>query len=391
MDTLSSHALTGTSCDPYVSREPFLAAILRFEAALAQAQASLGLIPSDAAAAIEAAIETASTDVNAIAAAGYAAGTPIVAVLDRVRSRLEDRHAKHLHHGATSQDALDTAMVLCVKPCVELALVALARARDAAMRLGREHASSPVLARTLMQAAGVTTFGFKAAQWAASLARAEHRIRSASVEALRLQLAGPIGTSQSFGERAAELNAAVSAALRLAPAPAGGWHATRDAWVNLLLQLALAAQSAAKAAGDIALMCQTEIGEAHDPSASAGVSSAMPHKRNPVLCMRIRACAHVIEGLTAGLVSTMQIEHERALGAWQAEQAMTPSLVAHGVSALESLAALLEGVRFDVDRARQNIDAVRAIVPGDTFGLERNVEAAARETARILESAAIGP
>jgi 3-carboxy-cis,cis-muconate cycloisomerase len=389
MDALSTVALTGTSCNRYFSAEAMVAAILRFEAALARAQASLGLIPADAAAAIDSAIETTTPDVPAVAAAGYQAATPIVELLDQVRRHLSDRPdvRKYLHFGATSQDALDTAMVLCVKPCVDLALAGLSRSRGAAVRLAREHARSPVLARTLMQAAGVTTFGFKAAQWAASFARADHRIRTAAGEALRLQLAGPVGTSQAFGERAPELNAAVAAALDLAPAPAGGWHVTRDAWVNLLMQLAIATESAAKAAGDIALMCQTEIGEAYDPSSSGGVSSSMPHKRNPVLCMRIRACAHVVHGLAAGLLPSMRIEHERALGPLQAEQAIAPGLVAYAVSGLESLAVLLEGVRFDVARARQNIEAMRAIVPGETFDVERNVDAAARETRSILDAA----
>jgi 3-carboxy-cis,cis-muconate cycloisomerase len=151
----------------------------------------------------------------------------------------------------------------------------------------------------------------------------------------------------------------------------------RDAWVNLLLQLAIAAGIAAKIAGDIALMAQSEIGEAVDPSSAEGRSSAMAHKRNPVLCMRIRACGHVVQGLAAGLLSTIPVEQERGLGTWQAELALAPALVAHVVSALDGLAALLSGVRFDAARARRNIDETLGHVV-DERAIADAVSAAAR-------------
>lgn len=368
MQTIPSSILTGTSCDDHLSAPAYVAAILRFEAALARVQAAMELIPADAAAAIEAATRDFKPDVEAVAAKGRLTGTPIVELLDQFGARLEQQSPDargFLHFGATSQDALDTATVLCVKPCVNLALTALQQARLAAFGLARQHASSPMLARTLMQAAGISTFGFKAAHWGAGLARGERRLRDAADEGLSVQLGGPIGSGLAFGARWPELQSALANELGLQVAAAGTWHATRDVWVNLFMQLGVATGIAVKIAGDVALMSQSEVGEVHEPSAEAGVSSAMPHKRNPVLCMRIRGCGHVVQGLTAGLLSTMAVEHERGLGTWQAELALTPSLVTYAVGALESLASLLQGLTFDARRAQHNIDAMRGLVFAD--------------------------
>ena len=360
--------LTGTACDDHLSTSAYIAAILRFEVALARVQASAGFIPADGAAAIEAAAQDFEADAKAVATKGRAAGTPIVELLDQFGARLEQRMPgarAFLHSGATSQDALDTATALCLKPCVNQALMALQQAQVAAFDLARQHASSPMLARTLMQAAGIITFGFKAAHWGAALARCERRLRDAADEGLCVQLAGPVGSGLAFGGRWLELRSALGRELDLKPPAVGTSHAARDGSVNLLVQLGLATGSATKIAGDIALMSQSEVGEAHEPSAEGGVSSAMPHKQNPVFCMRIRGCGHVVQGLTASLLSTMAVEHERGLGTWQAELALAPALVTYAVGALESLSSLLQGLGFDADRAQQNIEAMHGLVFAD--------------------------
>jgi 3-carboxy-cis,cis-muconate cycloisomerase len=378
--TLPSAILTGTACDQYLSRASFVTAIVRFEAAL-------GLVPADAAEAIGAAARGFSPDLDTITAKGHDAGTPVVEILVQLGEAVEQQRegaGRFLHVGATSQDALDTAMVLCVKPCVQLALDALGAARGAAFDLARKHAGSAVLARTLMQAAGVTTFGATAANWGLALGRCEKRLREAADEGLHVQLGGPVGTGASFGDRWPELRTAVARELGLAAGPAGTWQSVRDAWTNLLMQLGLAAAFAAKIAGDLALMSQTEVSEVRDPSSDSGLSSAMPHKRNPVLCMRIRSCAHIVEGLTASLLSTIAVEQERGLGTWQAEVAIAPPLVSYAASALGSLAPLLRGLYFDQERATRNIDAARTLF-GAGFDERADVEAARRAAERMLK------
>jgi 3-carboxy-cis,cis-muconate cycloisomerase len=385
--TLTSAILTGTVCDQYLSRSSFVTAVVRFEAALARAQAALGVIPADAADAIEAAARGFSPDLGTIAAKGHDAGTPVVEILVQLGEAVERQRegaGRFMHAGATSQDALDTAMVLCVKPCVQLALEALGASRRAAFDLARKHADSPVLARTLMQAAGVTTFGATAANWGLALGRCEKRLREAAEEGLHVQLGGPVSTGASFGDRWPELRNAVARELGLAAGPAGTWQSARDAWTNLSMQLGLATGIAAKIAGDLALMSQTEVGEVRDPSSEGGLSSAMPHKRNPVLCMRIRSCAHNVQGLTGSLLSTIAVEQERGLGTWQAELAIAPPLVSYAASALGSLASLLCGLYFDRERAERNIDAARKLY-GAGFDERASVEAARRAAEQMLK------
>jgi 3-carboxy-cis,cis-muconate cycloisomerase len=385
--TLTSAILTGTACDQYLSRSSLVAAIVRFEVALARAQAAIGRVPVDAADAIGAAGREFSPDLDRIALKGHESGTPVVEVIAQLGKAVEAQSvgaAQYLHVGATSQDALDTAMVLCVKPCVELALESLAAARAAAFDLARTHTATPVLARTLMQAAGVTTFGARTADWGLALGRCEKRLREAADEGLHVQLGGPLGTGAGFADCWPELRAAIARDLGLGAGPPGTWQSARDAWTNLLMQLGLATGFAAKIAGDLALMTQTEVGEVRDPGSESGFSSSMPHKRNPVLCLRIRSCSHVVEGLTASLLSTIAVEQERGLGTWQAELAITPLLVSYAASALGTLFVLLRGLSFDADRAKQNIEAARTLF-GAGFDARAQIEAATRSAERMLK------
>jgi 3-carboxy-cis,cis-muconate cycloisomerase len=388
--TLPGLILSGTACETHLSAAAYVAAIVRFELALARAQASIGLIPPAAVQAIESAVADYRPDLESIVAEGHRAGTPVVEILRQLRSCVERRTAgaagEYVHTGATSQDALDTATALCLRPCVTLARSALERARTAAFRVARTHAEAPVLARTLLQAAGITTFGFKSAQWGLSLRGCESRLTAAAESGLPLQLAGAIGTGLGLGDRWTEIQALVARELGLS---AARWQVSRDATSNLLLQLSLTTGVAVKIAGDLALMNQTEVAEIEEPSAAGGVSSVMPHKRNPVMCMRIRGCGHVVQGLSRAVLATMDSEHERGLGSWQAELAIAPSLVSYAVGAIETLADLLEGVKFDGDRALRNIERAAASIaergqPSITFDRQAAVSAAARATMNIL-------
>jgi 3-carboxy-cis,cis-muconate cycloisomerase len=388
--TLPGVILRGTACDAHLSPAAYVAAVVRFELALARAQAAIGLIPSAALHAIETAAAGFRPDLESIVAEGYRAGTPVVEILRQLRSCIDRRSAgagRYVHVGATSQDALDTATALCLQPCVKLARSALERARAAAFRLARTHAESPVLARTLLQAAGITTFGFKSAQWGVSLRGCESRLTAATESGLPLRLAGPIGTGLGLGDRSVEIQARVAGELGLS---AARWQVPRDATSNLLVQLALTTGVAVKIAGDLALMNQTEVAEIEEPSAAAGVSSAMPHKHNPVMCMRVRACGHVVRGLSAAVPATLDAEHERGLGSWQAELAIAPSLVSYAVGATDTLADLLEGVKFDASRAARNIEQAAASITQSaqplpmTFDRQAAVSAAARATMTIL-------
>jgi 3-carboxy-cis,cis-muconate cycloisomerase len=381
--TLTSSTLIGPGGERLRTAE-VVGAVVRFEVALAAAQARLGLIPQEAASAIERAARDFSPDLDEIVAGGHAAGTPVIEILSQFGAHIEGRGREarqYLHRGATSQDALDTAVVLCVVPSVSAVLAAVERARGAAVSLARRHAASPMLGRTLMQPAGIITFGFKAALWAAALARSGRRLREAADRGLCLQLSGAVGTGAAFGEAWRPLQDAMATSLGLRAVVS--WQSMRDEWLNLLLQLGLSVGMAAKIAGDITLMGQSEVGEAREPASVRGASTAMPHKRNPVLGLRIRGCWHVTTGTLAGLFSTMTIEHERGLGTWQAELALVPSLIDASVSAAENLATLLEGLEFDPERALRNIDATGGLVYADR-AVQQMAEVLPRAEARRL-------
>jgi 3-carboxy-cis,cis-muconate cycloisomerase len=383
--------LTGSAIDERVSPQALVAAVLRFEVALARAQAVVGSISVEAAEAIEAAAADFTSDLAAIAAGGHAVGTPVIALLDQLGAHLDGRRPgarAWLHHGATSQDALDSGMVLCLAPLVKEAVACLERSRASAAVLARTHDHSPVLARTLLQAAGVTTFGFKAAQWSAAAGRAARRLSAAADRGLSIQLAGAIGTGQAFSSDWLALQQELARTLELRVPPGGSWQSARDEWMDVLVQMALATGVAAKIAGDVALMSQSEINEVSEPRPAGSMSSALPHKQNPVLAMRIRGCAHVVNGQAAALLGTLgAVEHERGLGAWQAELTLAPALVAHALSAVSTLATLLAGLRFHAGRALANIESTRGLVFADRAVAELSAIISRERALAIVERA----
>jgi len=261
-------------------------AMLDFEAALARAQAAEGVIAPDAARAIAAACRVELLDVPALVAAGARAGSLAIALvrqLTAVVERSDAAAARHVHWGSTSQDAIDTAAVLATRRALALIERDLDRLVEALFALER-HADAPLLARTLLQPAQVTSFGLALANWIAPLARGRARLREAAARALQLQLGGAVGTLSVMGERAPAVarRMAEALSLRLPPAP---WHTQRDDWVALGTALGVLTGSLAKLARDWSLMSQGEVGEvAEAAGAGRGGSSAMPHKRNPVGC-----------------------------------------------------------------------------------------------------------
>jgi len=342
-----------------------LEAMLHFEVALAQAQADLGLIPPQAATAIAQHAPTFSVDPAQLALAGAHAGSPAIPFVQALIRHVaaHDGHAAtYVHHGATSQDLLDSALASCAKACIARLQASLLQACGAAQSLARTHADAPMLARTLLQPAGITSAGYKCAQWAQALARARQRVLDTAGSALAISLGGAIGNLAAHGDAGPALRAALADKLALTD-PGFTWHSYRDAWIALATDVALAAGSMRKVAADIALMVQAEVGEAAEPSAlGRGGSTAMPHKRNPVLCLRVLAATQPVPGLIANLLASMPQEHERALGNWQAETSQYPAVLLHATRAASALAELLEGLSIDPVRCRDNIAALRGSV-----------------------------
>ncbi|MCY1208262.1 3-carboxy-cis,cis-muconate cycloisomerase [compost metagenome] len=350
------------------SDRAFVDAMLRFEAALARAQAAEGLIPESAAHSIVGSCKVELFDVAKIVRESGRAGSvaiPLVKALREAVGLFNAEAVPFVHFGSTSQDVIDSAMALVTREAVALVEADLAKAADALLRLAVQHADTPMLARTLMQPASVTSFGFKCAGWAAPLVRSRMRLRAAAKHALQLQLGGAVGTLAQMKGQGAAVRQRMAKELGLGD-PGATWHTQRDEWVALGCELGLLTGSLGKVAVDISLLGQYEVAEVAEPSEPGrGGSSAMPHKRNPVASMVAIAAAHRAPQRVAALLGAMPQQHERALGAWQAELAEWPQLLMSAHGSVRAMAGALPGLQVDAARMRANIDRLRAELPRD--------------------------
>lgn len=343
----------------------FVQAMLQFEASLARAQAAVGLIPESSAQSIIGTCKVDLFDTAKVVRESARAGSlaiPLVKSLKETVGLFNPAAVAHVHFGCTSQDAIDTAMALVTRDALDLIEADVRKSVGALLELGALHAQTPVLARTLMQPASVTSFGFKCMGWAAPLQRSLQRLRVARPKALKLQLGGTVGTLSAMNGKGASVSELMAKDLKLT-APPMSWHTQRDEWVALGCELGLLTGSLGKIARDIVLMSQAEVGEVAEPEEPGrGGPSNMPHKHNPVASMVAIAASQRVPQRVAALLAVMPQEHERALGAWQAELAEWPQLVISAHGSARALAQALPGLQVDAQRMRGNIDAVRASV-----------------------------
>lgn len=344
------------------SERRFLAAMLQFEASLARAQATTGLIPETAAASIVRTCQVELFDVAKIMRESARAGSvalPLVKALRETVGLFNPQAVPYVNFGSTSQDAIDTAMVLVTRDALALIRTELQKIVNALLALAEQHADTPLLARTLMQPASVTSFGLTCAGWAAPLVRSLGRIDRAAATALQLQLGGTVGTlekMQGLGESVAKLMAE-DLTLRL---PVACWQTQRDEWVALACELALLTGSLGKMAKDIALMSLFELAEVAEPmEAGRGGPPGMPHKHNAVASMVALVAAQRVPQRLAVLLGSMPQEFERALGAWQAELAEWPQLVMSVHGSICAMAQAVPHLQVNPVRMRSNLEAVR--------------------------------
>jgi len=347
------------------SDEVVLECMLDFEAALARAEARVGVIPEDAAAAITEAAVPDGFDTAELIGQSYRAGTPAIpmvrALTEKVRAR-NPAAAGFVHWGATSQDVVDTALVLLLARCRQVLEPDHHRVLRALRRISNEHANTVMLGRTLLQPAPPITFGLKAAGWLAAIRRGWSRVASRFDESAYVQFGGASGTLAALGDRGVAVSEALAEELNL-KSPDAPWHGHPDRLAALMAALSIYTASLAKMALDVALLMQFEVGEASEPGGNGrGGSSTMPHKHNPTACMLAISAARRTPGLLANFLAGMLQEHERGLGGWQAEwSAVQGILQAAGVS-LEAMVEVAEGLTVDGARMRHNIDATNGAV-----------------------------
>ena len=356
----SSAAMLATFGDDALVR-----AALDFEAALARASATAGLITPEAAHAIGESCGAIQIDVAALADEAAHAGTIAIPLVRRLRehvARQSPEAAALVHMGATSQDLADTALMLQAKAGAALIAAEAHAVADALARLAEAHAETPMLGRTLLQAAAPITFGLKAAGWMLGLDAARRRFEREAAEALRLQLGGATGTLAGLD---LAVVARVASDLDLEPASLP-WHSRRDGIAGLAAALAILIGAAGKVARDISLMAQNEVAEAFEPrTPGRGGSSAMPHKRNATGCQVVLSAAIRAPALASAIFSALPQEHERGLGGWQAEGPGLAMLfeLAHG--ALCALRPVVDDLEVDAAAMRRNLSAAGV---GDDLG-----------------------
>ena len=347
------------------SDESVLAAMLAFEAGLARAQASLGIIPSTAVAPIEDAARAELYNAGEIAAASVHSGTATIPLVKALRERVgkvSPLAAGFVHWGATSQDVADTAIILLLKQARSILQADLARLESALYRVSEQHAHTVMLSRTLLQAAVPTTLGLKVAGWLGALCRDLGRLDDAFEQALILQFGGAGGTLASLGDHGIAVGQALARELSLAY-PDAPWHTHRDRLAALMCALGVMVGSLGKMARDVSLLMQNEVAELAEPAAKGrGGSSAMPHKQNPVGCTMTLAAAYRVPGLVSMFLSSMVQEHERAAGGWQSEWATICSIVQETGLAVASMAEVAEGITVDTARMRANLEAAHGTI-----------------------------
>ncbi len=337
-----------------------LQGMLDVEAALAHAEAEVGVVPASCVAPIQAAARAELYDGSRLAADARETGNPVIPVVRHLTAQVAQADAaaaRFVHWGATSQDILDTGLVLQLRAAGPIVSDHLARGVRAAAVHARRYADATMAGRTWLQQATPVTFGLKAAGWADALDRARRRLRAALDDALVLQFGGASGTLASLGPRGPAVTEALAARLDL-EAPDIPWHAHRDRFAQLACALGIVAGAGGKIGRDIALLAQTEVGEAVErPAPGRGGSSTMPQKRNPVAASIALAAAARAPGLVATMLGAMVQEHERGLGGWQAEWDTLPDLVVTAASGVRAVADALDGLIVYTDRMRANTGA----------------------------------
>ena len=310
------------SMDTIWSADSRVAAMLAVESAVAVSQAEAGDIPRPAAEAIvEACLAPVSPD---ILAEGWTAGTPVLPLLDAVRSRLDESAAPHLHHRLTTQDVVDSsAMILARAAVTELSNLA-ARSSDALRTATERYGDRPIQARSFLQPARETTFGFRAGRWLKPL---DALIDRANAVRFPVQLGGLVGDRAGLSDAVCD---AVAQRLALDAAP-GAWHTNRSPVIDLVRLAVDCARWAEKVAGDLALLAS--FGEV---TMRAGGSTAAAGKQNPIDAMRAMAAAEACVGVTAIVTSGKPHELERGLGSWHAEWFAVPLVFMTAAAALEA-------------------------------------------------------
>jgi 3-carboxy-cis,cis-muconate cycloisomerase len=378
--------------DAAVGDNGWLQAMLDAEAGLARALERAGLVPAGAGQAVTAAAN--AQDFDPATFGTELTGNPVPGLARALARRLPAAAAGAVHRGATSQDIIDTAMMLLASRVIAATLDDLDRAAGAAARLAVQYRGAIMIGRTLLQQAVPVTFGLVAAGWLTALDEARAGLTGVTPR-LAVQFGGAAGTLASLDADGPRVAAFMAEELGLA-VPVLPWHTDRLRILDVSVALARASAVLGKIARDVTLLAQNEIGELHEgpgghggadsppvsrgglggivppgqlrgivpPGPQAlikGGSSAMPNKRNPVAAVAVLGCTRQVPGLLATLAASAEQEHQRAAGAWHAEWEPYTAVLRLTQSAAAWGAELLPGLVVDVPRMAANLAATEGL------------------------------
>ena len=365
----------------------WIGSMLAVEAALARSESRFGLVSAALASAIEA-IRPEGLDIAAIGARTGVAGVPTIPFVHAVQARLTAELERSFHKGATTQDIIDTALVMRVRDALKLIAADLDTIMAGLARMADRHRTAPCVGRSYQQRAALVSFGYKVAVWLAGIADAAERLPELRKRLLVASLGGPVGTLASLGADGPKVLAAFAQTLGLGVTPLC-WHTNRTRIAEVGAWLVELSGALAKLATDVVHLASTEVGEVAEPHiAGRGGSSAMPHKRNPIAATVVLAAHAAAKGHASTLFEAMAAAHERPPGLWHAEWNALPLLFGLVSGALREARVLAEGLVVDVDRMRANIDLTRGLLFADAAAARLGAHLG-RETAhRLVEHAA---
>jgi 3-carboxy-cis,cis-muconate cycloisomerase len=369
------------------SAETRVQRMLDFEAALAKAEARAGVIPAESADAIVSKCRAQLVDVSKLEEEGAAAGAHAIPLV-RMLTELVDESARgFVHWGATSQDVVDTALMLQARDAVRVLEEQLSAVGAACLSLAERHRRTPMAGRTLLQHASPITFGLKAAHWLALTTRQIRRLKELHDETIVVQFGGAVGTLAALGDAGMVVADNLAEELGL-PLPDLPWHTDRDRVAELVATAGIVSGSMAKIATDVALLTQTEVGEVAEGSSGAhGGSSTMPQKRNPVDAIMAVASARLALGTVPVVFNAMVQEHERSVGGWQSEWAAVPDALSFTAGAVERVRSLLANIEADIERMRINLDMTGGQIAAEALTMALAPRMGRHEAYRLVAAA----
>ena len=358
-------------------------AYLAVEAALAEVEGELGVIPPDAVTPIVAACRRDGIDMDELRRAAAIVGYPIVPLVSMLANRAGES-GQWVHFGTTTQDVMDTAQVLQLREALTATLADTARIEQLLGRLCDLHLRTPMVGRSKLQHGVPISFGYKVAVWLDQVFRTRTGLARALDEASVLQFGGAVGTLASLGNHGMDVRRRLARRLSLSE-PDISWHASRDRMVALAGYVAALLGALAKVAIDVAHLMSTEVGELREPAAAGrGSSSTMPQKRNPVICEAIIEAARGTQHVPGVLLGAMLQEHERGIGHGYRERAALSDAVVQLSGAVSLTEELLAGLEVDTSRMAQNLNLTNGLVYTEAMMIHLSDRIGRIEAHRVL-------